>query len=538
MSAEEVAPPAQSEIWEAAAVAPPESGSTGAAPERKLRCKPIDREQMTWAAIDVDQLVPPDHFVRALWALVGKMDLSLFWANSKAVEGMAGCSPYDSRLLICLWVLAYSEGVSSAHEVERRCEYHPAYRWLTGLGTISHRTMSGFRVEYQAALDDLFTQVLALLQNEGLIQLEQVTQDGTKVKAAASRSSLHRQATLARHLEEARARVQAMGDPQQDGGMELSRRQQAAQARAAREQVARMEAAMEEIKKVQAEAATDPKKDVAECRVSESEPEARKMKHADDAFAPSYNLQLETDATAGALVGMQVVQACNDKHQLEPGLQEVERRMGELPQQAVVDKGYGNRETVLKADEMGVDLYAGGNLEDGGNAAAAERNCKKRGVAPEFYPQQFVYDAASDLYRCPAGQPLPHRGVKQDRVGVERHQYRADPATCRACPHRAQCCPGKSTLGRRIVRTQNVPVVAAFVEKMKTGEAQAIYRQRGQTAEFPNLWIKDKLGLRRFRVRGLVKVRCEALWACLTYNLQLFARKLWKPRLAAAMATA
>jgi hypothetical protein len=88
-----------------------------------------------------------------------------------------------------------------------------------------------------------------------------------------------------------------------------------------------------------------------------------------------------------------------------------------------------------------------------------------------------------------------------------------------------------------IVRTENDPVVAAYVEKMKTPQAQAVYRQRKRIAEFPNLWIKEKLGLRRFRVRGLTKATCEALWACLTYNIQQWVRLRSRPKLAAAMAT-
>jgi IS5 family transposase len=74
-------------------------------------------------------------------------------------------------------------------------------------------------------------------------------------------------------------------------------------------------------------------------------------------------------------------------------------------------------------------------------------------------------------------------------------------------------------------------------EKMKTPEAQAIYRERKRVAEFPNLCLKEKFGLRRFRVRGLVKATCEAIWACLTYNIQQWVRLRWRPNLAAAMAT-
>ena len=64
----------------------------------------------------------------------------------------------------------------------------------------------------------------------------------------------------------------------------------------------------------------------------------------------------------------------------------------------------------------------------------------------------------------------------------------------------------------------------AFRAKMKTEAAQTEYRKRGAIAEFRNLWIKAKLGLRQFHVRGLEKVRCEVLWACLTHNLQHWIR--------------
>ena len=73
----------------------------------------------------------------------------------------------------------------------------------------------------------------------------------------------------------------------------------------------------------------------------------------------------------------------------------------------------------------------------------------------------------------------------------------------------------------------------AFIEKMGTDAAKAVYRLRGAVAEFPNAWIKAKIGLRQFRVRGLPKVLCEALWACLTYNIQQWIRLCWrKPRAA------
>jgi hypothetical protein len=65
---------------------------------------------------------------------------------------------------------------------------------------------------------------------------------------------------------------------------------------------------------------------------------------------------------------------------------------------------------------------------------------------------------------------------------------------------------------------------------MATGEAKQIYRQRGPVAEFPNAWIKEKIGLRKFRLPGLRKVNMEAMWACLTCNVQQWIGRIWRPR--------
>ena len=73
-------------------------------------------------------------------------------------------------------------------------------------------------------------------------------------------------------------------------------------------------------------------------------------------------------------------------------------------------------------------------------------------------------------------------------------------------------------------------MVAACVEKMQREAAKAIYRLRGAVAEFPKAWLKAKIGLRQFRVRGPKKVRCEALWACLSYNIQQWLRLRWRVR--------
>src|SRR5580658_1577754 len=193
----------------------------------------VNRQQLSWRAVDVEHLIGEDHPARAIWALVGRLNLSAFYQAIESSTEEGGRPAIDPQLLISRWVYAYSQGIGSAREVARRCEYDPAFQWLTGLEEVNYHTLADFRVEKQQELDELFTQVLAALSKEGLITLEQVMQDGTKIKALASSRSYQQEQTIREHLEKARRRVAEMGDPRNE---ESSSKVKQARVRARREQ--------------------------------------------------------------------------------------------------------------------------------------------------------------------------------------------------------------------------------------------------------------------------------------------------------------
>ena len=112
----------------------------------KPRLKEINRSQILLRPTNIEELVPPDHEVRAIWELSGQMDLSPYYEDIQSVEGKAGRDAHDPRVMICLWIYAYKEGISSAREIVRLCEYHPGFQWLTGMNPINHHTLSDFRV--------------------------------------------------------------------------------------------------------------------------------------------------------------------------------------------------------------------------------------------------------------------------------------------------------------------------------------------------------------------------------------------------------
>ena len=469
--------------------------------------KTIDRAQMWFRSVEVDRLLEADHPARLLWETIGGLDLSGYYEGIKSNEEQGGRPATHPQLLITLWVYAYSRGIGAAREIERRCQYDPAFWWLTGMEKVNHHTLSDFRVQKKEELDELFAQVLGAASVEGFINLEQVTLDGTKIKAWASGKSFRRKETLQAHLEKAREMVRQLEEAAEE---EESKREAAEQR--ARAKVERLQLALEEMEKLREQKKSEAAK--REARVSMSDPEARVMKQNEGGFAPSYNVQITSDTVQGLIVDVETTQAGNDFGQLIPAVERMEERFGKAPEQVLVDTGYISRENVEAVAQHKVDLL--GSLAD--DAAKKGERGEQR-----YAPDLFVYDAEQDHYVCPAGKILSYEG-QQKKDGMQQSKYKAKNQDCQSCPLKTYCCPGNKKHGRSLTRSQESPAMMAFRAKMKTEAAQAEYRKRGAIAEFRNLWIKAKLGLRQFHVRGLEKVRCEVLWACLTHNLQHWIR--------------
>lgn len=196
----------------------PEASEAPAAAKGKesttpLKLKVLDRRQLRMMTLDVDSLIGPDHKARAIWDLSGTIDLTGFCKDIRSQVGQPGREHNDPRLLISLWLYAYSEGISSAREVSREMEHEPGLRWLAGLEVVNHTTLSDFRKDYREGLDEVFTQLLAAMEGAGLVSLDRVMQDGTKIQAQASGNSFRREKTVRERLQRAREVVAELGNP-------------------------------------------------------------------------------------------------------------------------------------------------------------------------------------------------------------------------------------------------------------------------------------------------------------------------------------
>src|SRR5258706_1213040 len=149
-----------------------------------------ERTQLRWDMVDLESQLPMEHRARVVWGFVGDLDLSALYARIRAREGEPGRPPPDPRILLALWLFATLEGVGSARQLDRLCERDIAYRWLCGGVPVNYHGLSDFRCAHAEVLDQLLTDSLTALLAAGVVKVDEIAFDGTKVKASAGRGSL------------------------------------------------------------------------------------------------------------------------------------------------------------------------------------------------------------------------------------------------------------------------------------------------------------------------------------------------------------
>jgi transposase len=488
------------------------------------RVRAVNREQMLMLQIDVERLIPEDHAARAIWELTGKLELKAFYEQVKAVEGRAGQPPFDPRLMISIWVYGLSRGINSARELSEWCRWEPGLQWLCAMGSVNYHSLSTFRSLHREALKQLFIELLGVLTAEGLVGLERLAVDGTRIRAHCSNAEGRKGQRLQDYLKKASAHLEELEREPEES---LQAREQAARERSRRERQQRVTAARSVFEKLQQERG---EKDAAEVQMNVNEPEARVMKQPEGNFAPGYNLQLATDARAKIIVAAVTSDRGADIGLLGEVMDAVKETSGKLPKEVLVDGGYVSANNLEQSGTRGVELI-GPVPETGGSA---RKQAEQRGVSEAYRKEAFHYDSQNDTYQCPEGKLLVHIRAREREAGRIEHYYRAKRGDCARCGHKTECCPTAWNQGRTVTRTEPSPLMSAYREKMQTEGYRQLYRTRSEVAEFPNAWIKEKLRLRRFRLSGIAKVAAESLWAVITYNAQQWIRLSWRPQLTAA----
>lgn len=480
-----------------------------------------NRQQVYLGPVDLEALIELDHPARAVWSLLESIDWSAYEQSIRTREGEVGRAAVPPRLLAALWIYGYSLGIGSARALERMQSHEPGLRWLCADEVVNHHTLSDFRVQRGEALDALFSQILAALDRDGLVDLETVAHDGTKVRAVAGKGSFHRKPTLEASLQRARGVVRKlkaeteMGDGEQSG----DRRREAAQRRAAGERLERMKQSLEQLRR---RAAKTPPAERSQLRVSDSEPQVKRMKLADGAFAPAYNVQLSTETRSTVIVAVEAKAEPNDSELLSGAMRQIRRRMGRMPERILADGGYATRSNVGWTHRRKIELFAPWSPDEKRAAGATRR----AGIEPGYGGSAFVEIQNDTALRCPQGHTLPLQGEYKHH-GLPTLLYEAPASVCGSCAHKQQCCPRGEGQGRQVRRVVENRAMRKYLERMESEQGRSTYRQRSRFGEFAQMQIKAVKGLARFHVKGLAKVNLEAtLWA-LAYNVMQWIRLAW-----------
>ena len=312
-----------------------------------------DRRQLRWDMIDLEGLLPADHRARLVWSFVESLDLSQLYDRVLAREGEAGRPAADPAVLLSLWLYATIEGVGSARELERLAQSDAAYRWLAGGVPLNYHGLADFRVDSVEVLDRLLTQSVTALIAEGLISLDEIAVDGTKVRANASRKSFRTGEKLIKIEAAVGERLGALKQELSSDPGASTRRGQAARERAARdvqERAGRARAALERLEAERRARAKTHAKDEAkkkEPKASTSDPEARCMRFPDGAVRPAYNAQIAAAAKEGVIVSIDVTDRRNDAGLAGPMVDDIARRYGETPDRLLVDTGYATSKDIV-----------------------------------------------------------------------------------------------------------------------------------------------------------------------------------------------
>ena len=173
----------------------------------KARVVRPNRAQLSWGLVDPEAWLPADHMARLVWAFVETLDLTALYDKVKARDGEPGRPPADPAVQLALWLLATIEGVGSARELDRLTERDLAYRWLSCGVLINYHGLADFRVAHGEVLDALLSTSLAAFMAEGLVNVDEIIVDGTKVTASAGKGSFKRAARLDETEAAAKARV-------------------------------------------------------------------------------------------------------------------------------------------------------------------------------------------------------------------------------------------------------------------------------------------------------------------------------------------
>ena len=453
-----------------------------------------DRGQSTLLPECLDEWIDENNPVRAVDAFVDALDLGKLGFEGVVPE-VTGRPSYHPSALLKLYIYGYLNRVQSSRRLQRETGRNLEVIWLLGRLVPDDKTIADFRKDNGSAIRKVCAQFVALCRDMGLLTKASVAIDGSKFKAVNNRDRNFTRAKVERRraqLEESVARYLSQLDT-----ADLQEPSEALAAKTAhlKEKLAKLESEMQRLAAMEKQMLASPDQ-----QISLTDPDSRSMATSGrGSGVVGYNVQVAVETEHHLIVTHEVTNSGSDRAQLANMGHQAREALGVDKLEAVADRGYYNSTEIKACDDAGVAVTLPKPMTSGAKSDG------------RFGKQDFVYNAAEDVYRCPAGEKLAYRmTTEQDGKMMRRYWTNA----CPNCLLKSKCTTGNE---RRIPRWEHEHVLEAAQKRLD--ENPQAMRARRETVEHPFGTLKMRMGATHFLMKRLPKVATEMALHVLAYNL-------------------
>jgi len=488
----------------------------------------------------ISALIPENHPVRLLSKVIDQLDLSNIYDSYQG----GGASIYDPRMMLKIIVYAYHNNIYSCRAIERFITESTHAMWLSGGLFPDYRTINSFRGhKIKNEIDKIFTDITKLLIKEGLLSMETVFVDGTKMESVANRNRFVWKKTIEYNMGKIEINVNNILKEvneiinKDDNTIDLPEEIKEISEKSIRDTVEELNSKLSESAKTADKSQLKQIKK-AETRVrklsgkvldkfldyqdsleklgdrnsyAKTDEEATFMRMKNDLLRPGYNIQLSTENQV--IVNYSIHQTAGDTTTFIPHMESMKEKYGTTPNAVVADAAYGSMENweYCKKNEMANYLkYNTFNIEG-----------KDKYRLDISKSDNLYYNEAGDYYVCPIGQRMSKVGTAT-RTTTNHYQYEVSyyrAINCNGCPMRGAC--HKSIGNRQIEANQEMKKHKQTARENLTSErGRQLRKQRNYDVEPVFGDIKFNRRFNRLRMKGLEKANLEIGLLSVVHNLK------------------
>jgi transposase len=487
-------------------------------PRDKLNVRPYDNKQPLLLPPSVQEYLEKDDAAHVVNEVVEMIDLEPYYEKISPV----GNPSYHPAMMIKVLFYAYVMGVRSSRKIEEKLHKDVGFIYLAGMQKPDFKTISEFRRENHTLLERSFKEITGLCRDLGMVDLKEVSLDGTVMKANASMARSYTEDDLDRAIKKAFEEAERI-DREEDEkyGKDKRGNELPEGLRDPKERRKRIAEAVERMKEAKKKLKKEGKK-----KINLTDEDAQIQKDKGKKFTLGYRAQMVVDSKEQVIVAQEVTSDQSDTNQLgrmmDKVIEIVEEMRGEEdepdePIKFSADAGYSSGENLAMLEQEPyrgrIDAYIPDGLHQGRESG------RRKGTG--FSKEHFTCDPTTGEYICPAGKRLEKVGVKKVRGGLEDTYYRC--RECKGCEHFGVCTRDRK--GRTIRVGETGERIGMMREKLSTAEGKEIYRHRKVIVEpvFGN--TKSNKGYWSFLLRGLSKVNGEHALMCIGHNLSKIAKR-------------